>query len=368
MVFLAKNWKGYSSGESGFLCGFAGLDFITSILLYLMIVVKYDYWWDAARAVMLVGLHTAASAVFTKYGLHWPCDSFGSSEHCHQMSLAVLVGSWILTAFLIAYGITLPVVACVRKPEEPISNVTEEYGNANREEKRTLVPSASRDSLHPPELPQQPHAHSFEDTRTSSVSASIAHHQPDASRLIESLTTSESMYSTPSIHEDATNLNPMARLYTPINTAAIRSTTPPFLRPRGTLIQEERPLSLISGAADGPSATAAYEFPIYPGSRQTSVARPSTSTRTYSLSGARTYSSPLITGNLEKPETYFDEIILSNDLQESHTGRSSEPMVEDRTLPPPPPTALSHSRSDSSGSVDVDQWRKLVTDAANGTR
>ena len=369
VVFLAKNWKGYEGREKGFLGGYAALDFVSSILLYLMIVVKYDYWWDAARAVALVGLHTTASVIFTKSGLYWPCDGFGSFAYCHGMSTAVLAGAWMLTALLMVYGSSLPIIRFAPRPEERTDDFTEESGNIRQEESRTHALSASRDLFLSSELPPSLDAR-FGGRRVSSISTSMAHRQLNNSRSVGSPTDSGSLYST-TLEGGSANAgpNPLAMRYSHLRTTTTRTPTPPFLRPGGTLLQEERPLSLISGAADGPSASASHEFPIYPGSSQTSVARPGAPSRTHSLSGLIVHPRPLFAGSPKEPEAYFDEIMFPNEPQSNPAGRYSVSMAEEYHLPLPAPTALIHSRSDSSGSnVDINQWRKLVTDAATGTR
>ncbi|KAH7914987.1 hypothetical protein BJ138DRAFT_1110073 [Hygrophoropsis aurantiaca] len=60
-LYMGRNWTAYNSVQRGFLCGFVALDFISSILLYLMIVVKYRFWPDTARTAVLVGLHVVVS-------------------------------------------------------------------------------------------------------------------------------------------------------------------------------------------------------------------------------------------------------------------------------------------------------------------
>lgn len=116
-VYMANNWSGYNSGERGFLFSLIGLDFVGSILLYLMIVVQYQFWPDAARTIVLLGLNVAGAVVFMILSPKFPCSAFGSTAKCHAMTTVVLIGSWVISALLLLYAICLPFVALI--PRSP---------------------------------------------------------------------------------------------------------------------------------------------------------------------------------------------------------------------------------------------------------
>ncbi|KAG1877881.1 hypothetical protein DFJ58DRAFT_753089 [Suillus subalutaceus] len=119
-VYIANNWSGYNSGERGFLFGLIALDFIGSILLYLMIVVQYQFWPDAARTMILLSLNVAGAVVFLILSPKFPCSAFGSTAKCHNMTLTVLIGSWIISALILLYAICLPFVAITPRTPNPI--------------------------------------------------------------------------------------------------------------------------------------------------------------------------------------------------------------------------------------------------------
>lgn len=118
-VYMANNWSGYNSGERGFLFGLIALDFIQSILLYLMIVVQYQFWPDATRAIILFGLNVAGAVAFMVLSPKFPCSAFGSTTNCHNMTMAVLVGSWVISALLLLYAICLLFVPFIPRPPSP---------------------------------------------------------------------------------------------------------------------------------------------------------------------------------------------------------------------------------------------------------
>lgn len=110
-VYLAKNWSSYEAGQRGFFSGLVALDFVSSILIYLMIVVKYTYWPDAARTVVLLGLHAAGTIITMMLKTHLPCDTFGGWSTCNTLTDAIIYGSWTITGLIGLYGIVLPFMA-----------------------------------------------------------------------------------------------------------------------------------------------------------------------------------------------------------------------------------------------------------------
>ncbi|KAJ8597972.1 hypothetical protein M405DRAFT_4993 [Rhizopogon salebrosus TDB-379] len=115
-VYMAKNWSSYNAAQRGFFFGLIAVDFIGGILLYLMVVVQYKFWPDAARTVVLLGLHVAGSVVFTMHSSSFPCSAFGSTANCHIMTMIVIVGSWVISALMAMYAICLPVMALIPRP------------------------------------------------------------------------------------------------------------------------------------------------------------------------------------------------------------------------------------------------------------
>ncbi|KIK98841.1 hypothetical protein PAXRUDRAFT_823393 [Paxillus rubicundulus Ve08.2h10] len=116
-VYTAKSWSNYDGGQRGFLLGLVVLDFLSAILIYLMIVVKYTFWPDVVRTGILLGLHTAGVIIFMVYSPHFPCDAFSSAAECHTFTNGVLAGLWTVTSLLLAYAIFLPLMAVIPSPK-----------------------------------------------------------------------------------------------------------------------------------------------------------------------------------------------------------------------------------------------------------
>ncbi|KAI6103473.1 hypothetical protein F5141DRAFT_208824 [Pisolithus sp. B1] len=113
-VYLSRNWSSYETGQRGFFSGLVALDFVSSILIYLMIVVKYTYWPDAARTVVLVGLHAAGTITVMALKPHLPCNTFGGWSTCNTLTDIIIYGSWTITGLLGLYGVVLPFIAGLR--------------------------------------------------------------------------------------------------------------------------------------------------------------------------------------------------------------------------------------------------------------
>ncbi|KAI6005534.1 hypothetical protein EDD15DRAFT_2212318 [Pisolithus albus] len=101
VLCLLMNWSSYEAGQH----------FVSSILIYLMIVVKYTYWPDAARTVVLLGLHAAGTIITMMLKTHLPCDTFGGWSTCNTLTDVIIYGSWTITGLIGLYGIVLPFMA-----------------------------------------------------------------------------------------------------------------------------------------------------------------------------------------------------------------------------------------------------------------
>ncbi|KAF9246199.1 hypothetical protein BU15DRAFT_70311 [Melanogaster broomeanus] len=118
-VYVANNWSSYDVGQRVFLLGLVALDFTSTILVYLMIVVKYAFWPDAVRTVVLITLHIAGAVTFTIYSPHFPCNAFGSAAHCRAFTKGVQAGLFAVSALLLAYGFCLLIMAFIPSPPTP---------------------------------------------------------------------------------------------------------------------------------------------------------------------------------------------------------------------------------------------------------
>lgn len=110
-IYTVKNWSSYETGQRVFFACLVALDFVSSILIYLMIVVHFTYWPDVARALALTGLHGAAAVMLMVLKPNLPCNAFGGWTVCDRMTNAIIVGTWVIAGLLAAYALCLPFVA-----------------------------------------------------------------------------------------------------------------------------------------------------------------------------------------------------------------------------------------------------------------
>ncbi|KAG6335401.1 hypothetical protein ID866_3696, partial [Astraeus odoratus] len=132
----------------GFFAGLIGLDFVSSILIYLMMVVHFTYWPDVARTTVLIGLHAAGAIVLMKLKPHLPCNAFGGWTVCDRLTNAILIGSWTITGLLMAYGACLPFMAGLRVPvaESDAEKTADRAGEEERSQKGTMAEEEEAES------------------------------------------------------------------------------------------------------------------------------------------------------------------------------------------------------------------------------
>lgn len=115
------------------------MDFVSSILIYLMIVVKYTYWPDAARTLVLVGLHAAGAISVMILKPHLPCNAFGGWSTCNTLTNVIIYGSWVIAGLLGLYGIALPfVVLLPPRAESDLESTSDRTVGEKPEESKTI--------------------------------------------------------------------------------------------------------------------------------------------------------------------------------------------------------------------------------------
>ncbi|KAI9446414.1 hypothetical protein H4582DRAFT_559051 [Lactarius indigo] len=84
-----------------------------------MAVVQFRFWWDVARVVSLLVIHTGGSLVFMHYRNSFPCRGFGTETVCRQFTFAILIGCWVFTATILFFAVILGIMAFLPRPVEP---------------------------------------------------------------------------------------------------------------------------------------------------------------------------------------------------------------------------------------------------------
>ncbi|KAI0302079.1 hypothetical protein BC826DRAFT_496636 [Russula brevipes] len=125
-VFLSHEWSHFSKFQKMAVVGLLSLYVFTAILLYLMVVVQFQFWWDVVRVFSLLVVHTAGTVWFKLYSPRFPCRGFGPEKRCRQFVYTILIGCWALSGIMLCFTITLGIMAFVPRPVEPFPGSEED--------------------------------------------------------------------------------------------------------------------------------------------------------------------------------------------------------------------------------------------------
>lgn len=82
-------------------------------MLYLMIVVRFRVWLDAARVSIYLSLVTGGAVLFISGHARLPCSDSGIEHMCSQLTLSVVIASCAISGLMLFYSIVLWIVACI---------------------------------------------------------------------------------------------------------------------------------------------------------------------------------------------------------------------------------------------------------------
>ncbi|KAL4068021.1 hypothetical protein V8B97DRAFT_1939047 [Scleroderma yunnanense] len=430
IIYTVKNWSSYENGQRGFFAALAGLDFVSSILIYLMMVVQFTYWPDAARTVALTGLHAAGAIVLMALKPHLPCNAFGGWTVCNRLTNAIIVGTWAITGLLAAYALCSPFVArsqgkpssTVSDPEKTLDRTMEAEGTEQdrlvEEEKPPQTPSAdtrawllkNQEGMSPEAIPMGLPRLS-DNGRTHSPASSMTLLPQPGTRSSQDITRSDPRLAGPSesTYWTSSPQSGVPRPLSAMDTTApvpLRSSNPALHHPfsglalpaidqsGGNSIEEALILlqqrNSTTAVPDGYESSSVYSQPSSATHRTPTTARP---TRRQ-LTREEDLAHPLITpvqddgytdqaeidghngGCLDPPLTAFPVPDYSSGTAASQTafelhlsGQSRPPSIDaGELLNMAAGVPRPHTRKDSAISiVDMDEWRKLVLGAAGKT-
>jgi len=79
---------------------------ITIILLLILILLPFRLWLDIARLLFLLILHIGLAAAFTYFNSRLECPNQTADEDglCKLVNMYMLLASWVIPGFLIAYS------------------------------------------------------------------------------------------------------------------------------------------------------------------------------------------------------------------------------------------------------------------------
>ncbi|KAF9001860.1 hypothetical protein BDQ17DRAFT_1426161 [Cyathus striatus] len=118
-VLLFREWAFYDVAQRCITIMLISVNGISSILLYLMIIVRFRFWLDVARVGSLLGFQIGGNVVFIIFQSELPCQNLGSPKDCEQVLSSVSLISWALSGILLLYTFTLLYSRSLNPPTGP---------------------------------------------------------------------------------------------------------------------------------------------------------------------------------------------------------------------------------------------------------
>ncbi|KAI0328544.1 hypothetical protein GY45DRAFT_1254636 [Cubamyces sp. BRFM 1775] len=115
-LYLAKEWVHFNTLQRAIVLSIIGVNALTSVLLYLMIVVVFCMWRELLRVLFLLGIHIAPAVLLTLFGSSFSCAIFDTKATCKAVNLAIFSVAWSITGLLLMYTLYLCVMSRVPRP------------------------------------------------------------------------------------------------------------------------------------------------------------------------------------------------------------------------------------------------------------
>ncbi|KAI0362267.1 hypothetical protein OH77DRAFT_1500003 [Trametes cingulata] len=115
-LYLSKEWIRFSIFQRAIVVALIGVNALTSLLLYLMIVVVFRMWKELLRVLFLLAIHIGTAVPFTLIDFSFPCDIFSSKTTCKIVALTFLSSAWSITGLLLGYTVYLCIMSRVPRP------------------------------------------------------------------------------------------------------------------------------------------------------------------------------------------------------------------------------------------------------------
>ncbi|KDQ33204.1 hypothetical protein PLEOSDRAFT_1110450 [Pleurotus ostreatus PC15] len=116
-IFLSREWVEYDISERAIVVGLVAHHGLATILLYLMAVLQFRKWLDAARVAFVLIFQTGTIIVFSLFSTDFPCNQFlGSPAACRTGMMAAIIGIWSQTGVLLIYACVLALMTCFPAP------------------------------------------------------------------------------------------------------------------------------------------------------------------------------------------------------------------------------------------------------------
>ncbi|KAI9065131.1 hypothetical protein FKP32DRAFT_1568527 [Trametes sanguinea] len=115
-LYLSKEWLHSTVLQRAIILALISVNALTSLLLYLMIVVVFRMWKELLRMLFLLAIHIAPAVLFTLYGITFSCQIFDSMNTCKLVDLIFLASTWSITGLLLGYTVYLFIMSRVPRP------------------------------------------------------------------------------------------------------------------------------------------------------------------------------------------------------------------------------------------------------------
>ncbi|KIM80734.1 hypothetical protein PILCRDRAFT_514726 [Piloderma croceum F 1598] len=115
-LFLSKDFRLYNKLQRAIVVTSAAINGITTVLMYLMLVVRYSIKLDAIRITVLLGIQAGNTALFTLHSPDLPCVAFKGGATCRQILSYTAIVSWVLCGLLVIYAACLAIMVCIPRP------------------------------------------------------------------------------------------------------------------------------------------------------------------------------------------------------------------------------------------------------------
>ncbi|KAF8078045.1 hypothetical protein FPV67DRAFT_1443547 [Lyophyllum atratum] len=108
MVLLLREWRTYDIRQRAIVIISLVINGTSAIFLYLMIVVRFRLWPDAARVAFILLFQLGSTVTFALFSPSFPCDNLGSETDCRRLTSAVINGGWALSGLSVMSHIPMP--------------------------------------------------------------------------------------------------------------------------------------------------------------------------------------------------------------------------------------------------------------------
>ncbi|KAF9456528.1 hypothetical protein BDZ94DRAFT_352575 [Collybia nuda] len=130
-ILLLRQWSTYNMGQRATVLVLLSINGVSSILTYLMIVVRFTLWIDGVRITLILVFQLGGTISFALLNPRFPCNNLGSINDCKNVTLAVIMGGWTLSGLLLFYAFLLAIMSYI-PPSVPLPN-PEDALSASRE-------------------------------------------------------------------------------------------------------------------------------------------------------------------------------------------------------------------------------------------